>query len=695
MTSSSDNLPQLESIQSLHDLATKLEVCPNYLKNSLYRYPDRERAYIRAEQFKSNGGIRVLHKLAKSKNNKGYTPIRNLQYLTYNWLQSIYQPSSCCHGFVKERSVVSNARVHLGKRLVIKTDIKDFFPSIHYGRVEGMFTKYPFQFGLQAASALARISCLPESEGGALPQGGITSPYIANMLCRKMDFRLMKLAESMRMHYSRYADDLTFSTNVKVDVTVFLARVEEILLDEGFRIQLDKTRVMKPADRQVVTGIILNNGLNVNRRYIKRLRAILYNMERNGVEDTCHKAALKQSHTSYDARDLRLDSKDPVHFLRQIRGQVEWVNHVLRPYKNAPEGRYRSRYDRAFGMLKQVFVICDEYQKTNSSFYLLWREFRNSREMKKSPWRNISGEELLEAIKSTAKTDPRFLYEAKKSIKPTDEDFELWAKKQRSRASYPANCCEAAARLLSGLTNSRSDLLGRIVHQQDNRIESKEIVAFLLQRFFPIKDELTKSIGDEVSSLLRIALSKAETSDSKSYDFWADDHFRNSVILPFKRRFRLTNISKDDTGTHYEEYLRMLGEQYFTKRELNLSKLKFAIYCDVDQLKRGLGNIFQSMNLHARSKEVSISFRTHGQGKSIYIHDFNSVPLDLLPARDVIAHGKLLDAVYGLNGCCHYYIIANFAELDWRRVNMMDATQDPEPCDPQPGFTHELRFPGQ
>jgi hypothetical protein len=694
MTTTTDKLPQPGAILYLNDLAGKLDVSSNYLKNSLYRYPNRENAYKRVEKFKTNGDIRVLHKLVKSRKGKGHTPIRNLQYLAYEWLQNEYQPSSCCHGFVKDRSVVSNARIHSGKKMIIKTDIKNFFPSIHYGRVKGMFTKHPFHFGPKAASALARICCLPKSEGGALPQGGITSPYIANMLCRKLDYRLMKLAESKRMLYSRYADDLTFSTNAYVDVADFLSQVEEILQDEGFQIHPAKTRVMKPADRQVVTGIILNDCLNVNRRYLKRLRAILYNMELNGVEDTCHKAAFKQQGANFDTRALLLDSKIPDRFLCQIRGQIEWVNQVLKPYRDAPQIHLHERYERAFKMLERITKISDDYRKTKSSFYLLKRAFRDSQQKRERPWRNISDEELLDKIKVAAKSDPRFIHAAKNPKQVSDGDYKSWAKKQRDHARYPALSCKSAARLLSGLTNSNDNLLGRIVHLQDNAIERREIIGFLNECYFPIMDKLTFSLNEEISKLLRIALYKSESCSSKSYDYWNDEHFRNSIILPFKQRFRLSTNSKDDTGTYYHDYFTMIGEKHFKKATFAVSKLKFAIYCDTNQLRDGLNRICESMDRHTRSQTVGVSFRIQDQYKSIHVHDANVDPVDLLPSRDELAHGKLRDAVYKLNGCCHYYITANFAEQGWKRINMMDATQDSEPCDPQPGFTHELRFPG-
>ena len=99
---------------------------------------------------------------------------------------------------------------HRNKKLIISFDIEDFFPSITFARVSGMFQSEPFNFNKERSTILAQICCMDDGNNGPIAQGAVTSPYISNMICRKLDSRLHGLAQSLRMHYSRYADDMTF-----------------------------------------------------------------------------------------------------------------------------------------------------------------------------------------------------------------------------------------------------------------------------------------------------------------------------------------------------------------------------------------------------------------------------------------------------------------------------------------------------
>ena len=124
-------------------------------------------------------------------------------------LKTMYHPKPCVHGFVRDRSIVSNATMHAHRRVVINFDLEGFFPSITFPRVLGVFRSVPFRFGDQAAETIAQICC---RDDGVLPQGGATSPIVSNLVCRSLDNKLLRLARQTKCYYSRYADDLTFST---------------------------------------------------------------------------------------------------------------------------------------------------------------------------------------------------------------------------------------------------------------------------------------------------------------------------------------------------------------------------------------------------------------------------------------------------------------------------------------------------
>ena len=131
--------------------------------------------------------------------------------------------------------------VHRNKKIIINYDIKDFFPSITFARVAGMFKGYPFNFSDEWSVILGQICCLDDN--GPIPQGAVTSPYISNMICRKLDSRLKHYAKSEKLDYSRYADDITFSTNKFINIEALHAKVRNIIEHEGFELNDEKSAV--------------------------------------------------------------------------------------------------------------------------------------------------------------------------------------------------------------------------------------------------------------------------------------------------------------------------------------------------------------------------------------------------------------------------------------------------------------------
>lgn len=205
-------------------------------------------------------------------------------------------PSESAHGFVKKRSVVSNAVPHVGKNVVINLDLKDFFPTITYRRVKGLFRS--LGYSEHVATVLGLLCTEPtraKAELGGkvyhvalgerfLPQGACTSPAITNLLCRKLDKRLAGLAKSAGFSYTRYADDLTFSGEDTGETGRLLRSVRKIISGEGFIEHDKKTRVMGRGRRQEVTGVVVNTKPTVSRDEIRTLRAILNNAKRTGLE---------------------------------------------------------------------------------------------------------------------------------------------------------------------------------------------------------------------------------------------------------------------------------------------------------------------------------------------------------------------------------------------------------------------------
>lgn len=205
---------------------------------------------------------------------------------------------TAAHGFVPGRSTVTNAAPHVGKKLVLKFDLKNFFPSIHHFRVVGLFHSLGYEFAggqfagadqsRRVAGTLARLCTYTddcEVSGSAfLPQGAPTSPAITNLICRRLDARLWGLARRNNGTYTRYADDLTFSFETD-DLLVGRFRwwVDQVCHQEGFAVNQSKFRVIRDSQRQQVTGIVVNHSLHIPRRQRRKLRAILHNCRKHGV----------------------------------------------------------------------------------------------------------------------------------------------------------------------------------------------------------------------------------------------------------------------------------------------------------------------------------------------------------------------------------------------------------------------------
>src|SRR5258708_2835890 len=134
-------------------------------------------------------------------------PIKDVQRTLAEILTATYEPSIHTHGFVPGRSPGSNAERHERQQWVLKVDLRDFFPSINFGRVRGLFFAYPFDYPPDVATMLAQICC----HRNQLPQGAPTSPIISNFICRGLDHDLAQLAREERCHSTRHPSNLPSS----------------------------------------------------------------------------------------------------------------------------------------------------------------------------------------------------------------------------------------------------------------------------------------------------------------------------------------------------------------------------------------------------------------------------------------------------------------------------------------------------
>jgi RNA-directed DNA polymerase len=282
-----NNLPVFEAIE---DLATAMRLTVSQLRFLAFsRKTSTVSHYIRFKIPKKTGGDRLIS-----------SPMPRLKRVQHWILDQILEQipqHSAAHGFRRGRSIVTNAQPHVGADVVINLDLKDFFPSISYKRVKGIFQALGYSEAI--ATVFALLCTEPDvtelqldgktyfvaTSDRHLPQGAPTSPALTNLLCRRLDKRLTHMAASQGFTYTRYADDLTFSASGDATRKIcnILKHTENIVTHEGLTLHPDKTRVLRSTQQQEVTGVVVNEKLNVDRTTLKKFRATLHHIEKDGL----------------------------------------------------------------------------------------------------------------------------------------------------------------------------------------------------------------------------------------------------------------------------------------------------------------------------------------------------------------------------------------------------------------------------
>lgn len=283
------NLPVFAS---LTDLAESMSLDLKTLRYLLYqREVSRNTHYYTFEIPKKSGGKRKIS-APKGK-------MKALQLWVLENILNQIPLGEFAHGFIAQRSILTNAQPHTGQDIVINVDLKDFFPTISYKRVKGLFRT--LGYSEQMAIIFALICTRAETEtvemDGVtyyvqkgerfLPQGSPASPAISNITAYKLDKKIKGLAKKFNFSYTRYADDLSFSTtkNNEENIAKLLYFLQKIIKSEGFTMHPDKTHIMRKGGLQKVTGIVVNEKLNVERKKLRQFRALLHNIEKNGWKD--------------------------------------------------------------------------------------------------------------------------------------------------------------------------------------------------------------------------------------------------------------------------------------------------------------------------------------------------------------------------------------------------------------------------
>lgn len=270
------------TLQTAADAAAFLGVGHAHLMYVLYKAPESER-YRTFEIPKRTGGMRLI--------SAPRGVVRDCQARLAPLLLQVYDAHPSAHGFLPARSVATNASEHLNQKLVLNIDLLDFFPTINFGRIRGLFMARPFFMGPAAAAVMAQVV----THRNGLPQGAPTSPVLSNFIAATLDRRLTRLAKENGLSYSRYADDITFSSNKSVfppalALTEESGRVvpgealERAIAAAGFSINPRKVRLQTRHQRQTVTGLVVNKAANVQRKRVRKIRAMIHAWEKFGLD---------------------------------------------------------------------------------------------------------------------------------------------------------------------------------------------------------------------------------------------------------------------------------------------------------------------------------------------------------------------------------------------------------------------------
>ncbi|HOP08434.1 MAG TPA: reverse transcriptase family protein [candidate division Zixibacteria bacterium] len=322
-------------------------------------HPARNKKSYKTFQIpKKSGGVREI--------SAPKTLLKSFLTYTNRLLQAFYEGPEYVTGFVPERSIVDNAERHIGMNYVFNTDLKDFFPSITKSRVWATLKHPPFSFNDTVADAIAGLCCTEVKIEGekcwVLPQGSPCSPILTNIVCRNLDRQLYKLSKKYNLRYSRYADDITFSSNRNVfqKGEEFQQELETIITGQQFVINEKKTRLQKKNERQEVTGLVVSDRVNVTREYIRGLDNLLYIWEKHGEADAyakflAHYTPKQNLHNHKPNMQAVIQGK--LHYLKMVKGAD---NEVWR--------RLQRRFNKLSGAKPSLETAWIKYKYTISDF---------------------------------------------------------------------------------------------------------------------------------------------------------------------------------------------------------------------------------------------------------------------------------------------------------------------------------------
>jgi len=327
---------------------------------------------------KKSGGDRIIFSPVKG--------LKELQKALNIIIQCVHQPHPAATGFVFEKSIVDNAKVHVGQYFVCNLDLENFFPSVDQSRIWGRLLIEPFNLNntperKKIANMIASLVCTnmqverlinkkwTKIFTSVLPQGAPTSPTITNAICEKLDKKMAGVAKRFGLNYTRYADDITFSgkhnsyeispnnfERIFTKNSSFDKEIRKIISLQNFKINEPKYRLQKDIFRQEVTGLVVNTKVNVTQRYTKTLRQWLYYWETYGYDKAygmfVEKYFLDKGHFKKGHPNMAMVISGKLLYLKMVKGDNDGTYLKL-----------KDRFDKLFNLNDSISLILDTWEK--------------------------------------------------------------------------------------------------------------------------------------------------------------------------------------------------------------------------------------------------------------------------------------------------------------------------------------------
>lgn len=613
-----------------HELAEILGLNYGTLVYHIFKVPD-ERKYRIFKIPKKSGGFRTL-----------CSPISNIKLIQKKLseiLNEIYTPRINAHGFIPGRSIVSNARIHVRQNAILNIDIKDYFPTINFGRVRGLFLSKPFNFPKWIATLLAQI-CTYQNQ---LPQGSPVSPIISNMVCSKLDNRISMLSKKYCCYFTRYADDITLSTNKYDFPSEFIRQIRIIIEEEGFSVNENKFRIQKKNQRKEVTGITVNEKLNVKRKYIRNIRAILSSWEKFGYDQAnthfYNRIKLTYPHIKFLPR---LDNS--------LHGMIDYVGQV----RGKKDEIYNKFIHKFFSLLKKPINFVNNQDKDPSII--------NNEKLISEPL--ISNNEQF-----CLKHQPKRTTEILKYFQDNNKFVKFLTHDAPLETIYD---------------------LGKIIKKSKKEIKDSEndIPLFLFKK-------INKFINDHKKTEF---IKWAKENPNKSlYSSCQIPEYRKLVDdFKFSISFKSGNL-KDFFVDLLDNFVDVnTGKQPFRNginyELVNLDIARF--YTDKDHFKIALNHILKSLIEHSNGTkylEISYVYNIIDKKHLIKLVDINSKMM-VSPDPDIFIGGDFSNAKEHLFSLCDWSIESEFLHNNFKRTYVLPINKNVETIDPVNGLTHIFSF---